>query len=117
MDTFIKSWNVLGMPQVLFGYSHNMMTRTFQQNVDGDDDHKNDYNDDDKDDGRCVGRSGLSNQYSGRGSAHVLRTSNAFLNSLPLIMTVLWWGFCHTDDHDLQLKNHDEDDVDMKTSA
>ena len=30
------------MPQVLFGYSHNMMTRTFQQNVDGDDDHKND---------------------------------------------------------------------------
>ena len=30
------------MPQDLFGYSHNMMTRTFQQNVDGDDDHKND---------------------------------------------------------------------------
>ena len=90
------------------------MTRTFQQNVDGDDD---DTNDDDKNDGRCVGRSGLSNQYSGRGSAHVLRTSNAFLNSLPLIMTVLWWGFCHSDDQELQLKNHDEDDVDMKTSA
>ena len=93
------------------------MTRTFRHNVDGDDDDTNDDNDDDKDDGRCVGRSGLSNQYSGRGSAHVLRTSNAFLNSLPLIMTVLWSGFCHLDDDHLQLKNHDEDDVDMKTSA
>ena len=97
------------MPQDLFGYIA-YMTRTFQHNVDGDEDNDND-------DGRCVGRSGLSNQYSGRGSAHVLRTSNAFLNSLPLIMTVLWWGFCHPDDHDLQLKNHDEDEVDMKTSA
>ena len=57
--------------------------------MDGDDDDTNDDNDDDKDDGRCVGRSGLSNQYSGHGSAHVLRTSNAFLNSLHLIMTVL----------------------------
>ena len=92
------------------------MTRTLQHNVDGDDDDKNAY-DDDKDDGRCVGRSGLSNQYSGRGSAHVLRTSNAFLNSLPLIMTLLWSGFCHPDDHDLQLKNHYGDDVDMKTTA
>ena len=104
------------MPQDLFGYIA-YMTRTFQLNVDGDDDDTNDNNDGDKDDGRCVGRSGLSNQYSGRGSAHVLRTSNAFLNSLPLIMTVLWWGFWHPDDHDLQLKNHNEDDVDKKTSA
>ena len=63
--------------------------RAVQHNMDGDDDDTNDDNDDDKDDDRCVGRSGLSNQYSGRGSAHVLRTSNAFLNSLPLIMTVL----------------------------